>query len=157
MEETKAKFEIINMDNTVYNKNFPILKFWIALFNIFLILDDIYLHYNSLKIKFYFFQLLIGEIIILYIWLILRDQFIILEKKKIIILCIFHIIISLLIFIYQIIKKDFKRSIYIIHQLIQIIFPIIIIVLITIFFGTNTNEYSRNLDAEFMNPQKLDN
>ena len=157
MEETKAKFEIINMDNTVYNKNFPILKFWIALFNIFLILDDIYLHYNSLKIKFYFFQLLIGEIIILYIWLILRDQFIILEKKKIIILCIFHIIISLFIFIYQIIKKDFKRSIYIIHQLIQIIFPIIIIVLITIFFGTNTNEYSRNLDAEFMNPQKLDN
>ena len=145
MEETKAKFEIINMDNTVYNKNFPILKFWIALFNIFLILDDIYLHYNSLKIKFYFFQLLIGEIIILYIWLILRDQFIILEKKKIIILCIFHIIISLFIFIYQIIKKDFKRSIYIIHQLIQIIFPIIIIVLITIFFGTNTNEYSRNL------------
>jgi hypothetical protein len=145
------------MDNTVYNKNFPILKFWIALFNIFLILDDIYLHYNSLKIKFYFFQLLIGEIIILYIWLILRDQFIILEKKKIIILCIFHIIISLFIFIYQIIKKDFKRSIYIIHQLIQIIFPIIIIVLITIFFGTNTNEYSRNLDAEFMNPQKLDN
>ena len=157
MEETKAKFEIINMDNTVYNKNFPILKFWIALFNIFLILDDIYLHYNSLKIKFYFFQLLIGEIIILYIWLILRDQFIILEKKKIIILCIFHIIISLFIFIYQIIKKDFKRSIYIIHQLIQIIFPIIIIVLITIFFGANTNEYSRNLDAEFMNPQKLDN
>lgn len=157
MEETKAKFEIINMDNTVYNKNFPILKFWIALFNIFLILDDIYLHYNSLKIKFYFFQLLIGEIIILYIWLILRDQFIILEKKKIIILCIFHIIISLFIFIYQIIKKDFKRSIYIIHQLIQIIFPIIIIVLITIFFEINTNEYSRNLDAEFMNPQKLDN
>lgn len=157
MEETKAKFEIINMDNTVYNKNFPILKFWIALFNIFLILDDIYLHYNSLKIKLYFFQLLIGEIIILYIWLILRDQFIILEKKKIIILCIFHIIISLFIFIYQIIKKDFKRSIYIIHQLIQIIFPIIIIVLITIFFEINTNEYSRNLDAEFMNPQKLDN
>ena len=157
MEETKAKFEIINMDNTVYNKNFPILKFWIALFNIFLILDDIYLHYNSLKIKLYFFQLLIGEIIILYIWLILRDQFIILEKKKIIILCIFHIIISLFLYLYQIIKKDFKRSIYIIHQLIQIIFPIIIIVLITIFFGTNTNEYSRNLDAEFMNPQKLDN
>lgn len=157
MEETKAKFEIINMDNTVYNKNFPILKFWIALFNIFLILDDIYLHYNSLKIKLYFFQLLIGEIIILYIWLILRDQFIILEKKKIIILCIFHIIISLFLYLYQIIKKDFKRSIYIIHQLIQIIFPIIIIVLITIFFEGNTNEYSRNLDAEFMNPQKLDN
>lgn len=157
MEETKAKFEIINMDNTVYNKNFPILKFWIALFNIFLILDDIYLHYNSLKIKLYFFQLLIGEIIILYIWLILRDQFIILEKKKIIILCIFHIIISLFLYLYQIIKKDFKRSIYIIHQLIQIIFPIIIIVLITIFFEINTNEYSRNLDAEFMNPQKLDN
>jgi hypothetical protein len=157
MEETKAKFEIINMDNTVYNKNFPILKFWIALFNIFLILDDIYLHYNSLKIKLYFFQLLIGEIIILYIWLILRDQFIILEKKKIIILCIFHIIISLFLILYQIIKKDFKRSIYIIHQLIQIIFPIIIIVLITIFFEGNTNEYSRNLDAEFMNPQKLDN
>ena len=150
MEETKAKFEIINMDNTVYNKNFPILKFWIALFNIFL-------HYNSLKIKLYFFQLLIGEIIILYIWLILRDQFIILEKKKIIILCIFHIIISLFLYLYQIIKKDFKRSIYIIHQLIQIIFPIIIIVLITIFFEINTNEYSRNLDAEFMNPQKLDN
>ena len=63
-------------------KNYPELKLCIALFNIFLLIDDISLHFISINFKIYFFQLFIAEIIIFYIWLNIRKQFIILEKKK---------------------------------------------------------------------------
>ena len=70
-----------HIENT--KKNYPELKICIALFNIFLLIDDISLNFISINFKIYYFQLLIAEIIIFYIWFNVRKQFIILEKKKI--------------------------------------------------------------------------
>ena len=129
-------------------KNYPELKLCIALFNIFLLIDDISLHFISINFKIYFFQLFIAEIIIFYIWLNIRKQFIILEKKKILFINGIYIFISLVIYLFQILKKQFNDSkveyfniSLLTHLIIHIIFPIGIIIFSYFSFEVNKIEY----------------
>lgn len=142
-----------HIENT--KKNYPELKICIALFNIFLLIDDISLHFISINFKIYYFQLLIAEIIIFYIWFNVRKQFIILEKKKILVINGIYIFLSLIIYLYQLIMKNFDNSqveyfqiTILIHLLINIIFPFGIILFTYFSFEGNKIEYLNIFQGE---------
>ena len=142
-----------HIENT--KKNYPELKICIALFNIFLLIDDISLHFISINFKIYFFQLFIAEIIIFYIWLNIRKQFIILEKKKILYINGIYIFISLVIYLYQLIMKQLDNSkieyfniTLLTHLFIHIIFPIGIIIFTYFSFESNKIEYLNIFQTE---------
>ena len=151
-----------HIENT--KKNYPELKICIALFNIFLLIDDISLHFISINFKIYYFQLLIAEIIIFYIWYNVRKQFIILEKKKILVINGIYIFLSLIIYLYQLIMKNFDNSqveyfqiTILIHLLINIIFPFGIILFTYFSFEGNKIEYLNIFQGELeKKKEKLD-
>ena len=151
-----------HIENT--KKNYPELKICIALFNIFLLIDDISLHFISINFKIYYFQLLIAEIIIFYIWYNVRKQFIILEKKKILFINGIYIFLSLIIYLYQLIMKNFDNSqveyfqiTILIHLLINIIFPFGIILFTYFSFEGNKIEYLNIFQGELeKKKEKLD-
>ena len=151
-----------HIENT--KKNYPELKICIALFNIFLLIDDISLHFISINFKIYYFQLLIAEIIIFYIWYNVRKQFIILEKKKILFINGIYIFLSLIIYLYQLIMKNFDNSqveyfqiTILIHLLINIIFPFCIILFTYFSFEGNKIEYLNIFQGELeKKKEKLD-
>lgn len=137
MDDSRENVEIQNTQNISYNNKYDKIKICILLFNIFLLLDDINLHIISISYKFYFFQLLIGEIIIFYLWIQLRKKKIHFSRKKVIYMCQMHSISSLIYLTYQIIIGKFFYIemnniiiIIILHQLIHIFFPISIIIII---------------------------
>ena len=137
MDEKQEKVEIQNTQNLLYNNKYDKLKLCILLFNIFLLLDDINLHIKSITYQFYFFQLLIGEIIIFYLWIQLRKNKINFSRKKVIYICQIHSITSIIYLLFQIISGQFFYIemnniiiIIILHQLIHIFFPISIIIII---------------------------
>ena len=139
--EIKQEKVQINIDNNIANdnNNNRLLKICISIFNIFLILDDINLHISSLPFKFYFLQLLLAEIIIFYLWLILRNNKIILMKTNISIICGIYSFISLIFLIFQFMFQDFNLTIknlflvVFIHQIIHILFPMSIIIFLFYF------------------------
>ena len=151
-----------HIENT--KKNYPELKICIALFNIFLLIDDISLHFTSINFKIYYFQLLIAEIIIFYIWYNVRKQFIILEKKKILFINGIYIFLSLIIYLCQLIMKNFDNSqveyfqiTILIHLLINIIFPFGIILFTYFSFEGNKIEYLNIFQGELeKKKEKLD-
>ena len=137
MDDSRENVEIQNTQNISYNNKYDKIKICILLFNIFLLLDDINLHIKSITYQFYFFQLLIGEIIIFYLWIQLRKNKINFSRKKVIYMCQMHSISSLIYLTYQIIIGKFFYIemnniiiIIILHQLIHIFFPISIIIII---------------------------
>ncbi len=140
MDEKQEKVEIQNTQNLLYNNKYDKLKLCILLFNIFLLLDDINLHIKSITYQFYFFQLLIGEIIIFYLWIQLRKNKINFSRKKVIYICQIHSITSIIYLLFQIISGQFfyieikkMMVIIILHQFIHIIFPISITIIIVLF------------------------
>ena len=140
MDEKQEKVEIQNTQNLLYNNKYDKLKLCILLFNIFLLLDDINLHIKSITYQFYFFQLLIGEIIIFYLWIQLRKNKINFSRKKVIYICQIHSITSIIYLLFQIITGQFfyieikkMMVIIILHQFIHIIFPISITIIIVLF------------------------
>jgi hypothetical protein len=140
MDEKQEKVEIQNTQNLLYNNKYDKLKLCILLFNIFLLLDDINLHIKSITYQFYFFQLLIGEIIIFYLWIQLRKNKINFSRKKVIYMCQIHSITSIIYLLFQIITGQFfyieikkMMVIIILHQFIHIIFPISITIIIVLF------------------------
>ena len=140
MDEKQEKVEIQNTQNLLYNNKYDKLKLCILLFNIFLLLDDINLHIKSITYQFYFFQLLIGEIIILYLWIQLRKNKINFSRKKVIYIGQIYSITSIIYLLFQIISGQFfyieiKKMMFIIilHQFIHIILPISITIIIVLF------------------------
>jgi len=140
MDDKQEKVEIQNTQNLLYNNKYDKLKLCILLFNIFLLLDDINLHIKSITYQFYFFQLLIGEIIIFYLWIQLRKNKINFSRKKVIYMCQIHSITSIIYLLFQIITGQFfyieikkMMVIIILHQFIHIIFPISITIIIVLF------------------------
>ena len=140
MDDKQEKVEIQNTQNLLYNNKYDKLKLCILLFNIFLLLDDINLHIKSITYQFYFFQLLIGEIIIFYLWIQLRKNKINFSRKKVIYMCQIHSITSIIYLLFQIITGQFfyieikkMMVIIILHQFIHIILPNSITIIIVLF------------------------
>ena len=142
MDNSQGNVEIVNNENILFSNKYDNLKLCIMLFNIFLLLDDINLHIKKISYKFYFFQLLITETIILYLWIHLRKNKISFSKKKVIYMCEIHLISSLIYLTNQIISHKYNKIeiknmiiVIILHQLIHLIFPISITIIIIFFIN----------------------
>ena len=122
----------INNNNKIEN-----LKLYLTLFNILVLIDDIILHTSEIKFIFYYFQLLMEEVLIFHLWLSLRKVKIKLDKKIFSSFTGFNSLISILYFIFQLGNgifegKDIMKTV-LFHQILNCIVPIILILYIIYF------------------------
>ncbi len=137
-----------NNNNRIINK----LKIYLALFNLLILIDDIFLHYSEIKNNIFFFQLLSGEIIIFYLWISIRNEKIKLNKKLVLYYISIHSLISIIYCFQQIFLGTFTNKdvfkIFLFHQIIHIIIPIGLILYI-VFFLKHIKPYnSINIDYD---------
>ena len=125
------------------------LKTYLSLFNTLILIDDIILHISEIKYIFYYTQLMIGEILILYLWLSLRQLNIKLDKNLICYCTISYSLISIVYFIYQLsngtFEGNFMYKTLLFHQIVNSVSPIILILFI-IYFTKNKSYSSIEVD-----------
>ena len=132
MENKKKKLNYSDKRN-----NAGYLKFCLGIFNSFILIDDLFLHFSDIKNYYYYMHLLLLEIIIFYLWILIRKKKISFNKNyfSFLIFCYF---LFLFIYFYQNISLDnfLKKKIekIILYHYINIfLIPIIILLYVNCF------------------------
>ena len=141
------------------NKNIEYLKLYLVLFNTFILLDDIFLHYSSINFLNYYFQLVSAEIIIFYLWLSIRKPKIKINRQYFLYYTSFHSLFSIIYCIQQLFsdslnyKNAFKTILF--HQIIHILIPICLILYI-VYILKNVKTYpSINMESDALNLMEI--